>query len=281
MKGYLDDIALFLAVADAGGLGGAASATGVSTPTLSRRMAALERRLETRLFERGKRGYALTAAGRALLTEAEPLRAAAARLARWPEAETQPKVRITAGHWTTRFIAQNITQIWSPDAGWMPEFLASNARIDIARRQADIGVRNRPPDQPWLAGRRTYPVEYAAFARDASVTGYLVLTDGAPTTPTDRWVREHRADQIVTTASDSRLAADLALAGIGRVVLPTYAGATIKGLLPVDGIIEDLTHDEWIVAHHDARQDRPVRAALDALTALLTDSRLRPLSGGA
>ena len=57
----LDDLALFLAVADTGGLAAAARMTGVPLPTLSRRMAELERRTARRLFLRGKKGYALTA----------------------------------------------------------------------------------------------------------------------------------------------------------------------------------------------------------------------------
>ncbi len=45
----LDEVALFLAVADAGGLTGASRTTGASLPTLSRRMAELERALGARL----------------------------------------------------------------------------------------------------------------------------------------------------------------------------------------------------------------------------------------
>lgn len=59
----LDDLRLFLAVADAGGLAGAQKATGTPSPTLSRRMAKLERQMGLRLFERGARGYTLTKRG--------------------------------------------------------------------------------------------------------------------------------------------------------------------------------------------------------------------------
>ena len=43
---------LFLAVARAAGLAGAARQTGISAPTLGRQMTALERRINQRLFER-------------------------------------------------------------------------------------------------------------------------------------------------------------------------------------------------------------------------------------
>lgn len=271
----LDDVALFLAVADAGGLAGAVRATGASAPTISRRMAELERRVGRRLFERGPRGYALTADGRDLLVEAEDLRAAAARLGRWAEgARSALRVRITAGLWTSRLLARRIGAVWSRGDGWVPEFLASNANVDIARREADIGVRNRRPDQPWLAGRRSGFVEYAVYGTGPEVAGYVGLGAGLADTPSQRWLAAERGSEIVTTASDMRLALDLALAGVGRVVLPTFAGDGETGIVRLSPPIGEIGHEEWLVCHHDARHDPPVRAALEALARLLAGPRI-------
>lgn len=272
----LDDIALFLAVADAGGLAGAAEATGVSAPTLSRRLTGLEKSLGETLFQRGKRGYSLTARGRALLAEAEPLRGLAHRLKHFGGASARPRVRITAGHWTASFIALNIRRVWSPDSPWVPEFIADNAMLDIARRVADIGIRKGRPEQSWLAGRRIREVAYAEFAAGPEVTGYLSLGEGAPNTPSERWIAAHHADKIVTRASNGRLIAELARAGVGRAVLPWFAGQLEPKLIQVSPPIAELAHEEWLVAHHDGRHDPPVRAALDALAALLYDTALRP-----
>ncbi|WP_226621155.1 LysR family transcriptional regulator [Alloyangia pacifica] len=266
----LDDIALFLAVADAGTLAGAAKRSGASMPTLSRRMTELERQLGAPLFQRGARRYALTAEGRQLAEEMRGLREVTARLERWQQGGTGPvRVRITAGLWTSRFLARGLVGVWSPEAPWLPEFTASNADLDIARRAADIGVRNRRPDQPWLAGRRTRRLSYAAYGRDAQVQGYVTLPPGAATTPSERWLRATHSDEIVTHASDARLALDLALAGVARIVMPCFAGDAEPGLLRLSDPIEALSHDEWLVAHHEARHDPPVRAALDAVHALL------------
>ncbi|WP_425050218.1 LysR family transcriptional regulator [Psychromarinibacter sp. S121] len=276
MQRSLDDLALFLAIADAGGLAGAARATGQSAATLSRRMTALERDLNRRLFERGARGYTLTAAGRELLAEAEPLRDVAQRLTRWASADPTPRVRITTGHWTSRFLARHIRRVWSPGDAWVPEFLASNANVDLARREADIGVRNRRPEQNWLAARVTLPVHYAVYGVDPQVQEFLALPDGYPTTPSDRWVRRHHGDEIVTGASDTRLMLDLALSGMGRIVMPTFAGDAVEGLARLSPPIAEIAHDEWLVMHQDARHDPPVRAAIDALFTLLSDPALRP-----
>ncbi len=272
----LDDFALFLAVADSGGLVGAVETTGVSAPTLSRRLTALERALGESLFQRGARGYALTARGRALLAEAEPLRAISQRLQAFGAAQPRARVRITAGHWTSHFLAVNLARVWTPAAPWVPELLASNANLDIARRVADIGIRNRRPEQSWLAGRRTAEIVFAEYAAGPEVKGYLTVTEDAPVTPVERWLGSRHGSEIVSRASNGRVLLDLARAGLGRVVLPTFAGETAPGVVRVSSPIAELAHEEWLVAHHEARHDPPVRAALDALAGLLTDTALRP-----
>ncbi len=59
----LDDLDLFARIAQAGGLAVVARQSGVSVPTLSRRMRALELQIGVHLFERGSHGYRLTAQG--------------------------------------------------------------------------------------------------------------------------------------------------------------------------------------------------------------------------
>lgn len=266
----LDDYLLFIAVADGGGLVGAEKATGTPSPTLSRRMNALERALGKRLFERGARGYTLTSDGRALAAETEHLRAASQRLVNFNATPSHPLVRITAGHWTTQYIARHFGAVWSQDSPWVPELVASNAMVDIARREADIGIRNRRPEQAWLAGRLTGRITYAEFARDATVTGYVTLPENIANTPSQRWLRQQKPDEIVSTASDTRAEADLAVGGVGRVILPAFAGHAMPDLVQVSPEIDALTHEEWLVSHHDARHDPPIRAALEAIATLLS-----------
>jgi len=65
-----DDLRYFLALTEAGTLSGAAKACGVEHTTVARRVEALERALDTRLFDRFPKGWSLTAAGKALLPHA-------------------------------------------------------------------------------------------------------------------------------------------------------------------------------------------------------------------
>ncbi|SFC04288.1 LysR family transcriptional regulator [Tropicimonas isoalkanivorans] len=273
----LDDLSLFLRVADAGSLSAASQASGVSLPTLGRHMTRLEAHLGRRLFLRGAKGYALTAEGRALAEEALALRAAEERIHRWRDGGSRAvRVRITAGNWTSRFLARHIARFWSADAPWVPEFVASNRNVDIARREADIGIRNRRPEQDWMAGRRTLRIDYAEYGTDPAVAGYITLRRDGPTTPSERWLWRTRAEQVVMQASDARLAMDLATSGAGRVILPTFVGDAEPALRRLSPPIAEISHEEWLVSHHEARNDPPVRAALDALTRVLTDRDLRP-----
>lgn len=271
----LDDLTLFVDVAREGGLAGAARRTGGTVPTISRKMTALERQLGRKLFERGPRGYALTAEGRAVLEQLQDLKDIQARLTRSLGQPDAVRVRVTAGAWTASYLAQRLGQVWNKDDPWRLEFVESTRMLDIARRDADIGIRSRRPDQPWLAGRRTSKVEFAIYAVSDDVSGFIALSSDRPQTPSVRWLRAQHGVDIMTTASEEGTLIDLALAGVGRLVMPTFVAHGVPGLKQVGSVIPELSHDEWLVCHHEARHDPPIRAALEAIAALLT-SKSRP-----
>lgn len=269
-KPSLDDLMLFLRVAETGSLSAAAKGAGASVPTLGRHMTRLEAQLGRRLFLRGPAGYALTAEGRELADEALGLRHAAERIDRWQVRDFRAvRVRVTAGFWTSRCLARSIREVWNERAIWVPDFVAENKTVDIARREADIGIRNRRPEQDWLAGRRTRRIDFAEYGVSPEVRGYVTLPAESYLTPSARWVWETHGSEVVMVASDTRLAKELALAGVGRVVLPTFVGAVETGLVRLSEPIAAIGHDEWLVSHHEARHDPPVRAALDAIGDLL------------
>ncbi|WP_299731060.1 LysR family transcriptional regulator [uncultured Tateyamaria sp.] len=260
------DFGLFAAVARSGSLAGAARESGLSQATLSRRMTALEQRTGRRLFVHGSSGYTPTAEGRALLDRAKKMEAAARDIAHWSAAQSgPPRVRVSAGTWTSERLARTLTDYWSPDAPWMPEFVSCNRDLDIERREVDIGVRNRRPTHPWLAGRRTGTVEHAAYAVADSVTGWIGPSDDTATLPSEAWTVAHHGDDMVAVSNEPTIRLALARSGVGRVVLPTFAGDCVPDLIRVSDVIDALTSEEWLVCHQDTRHDPAIRAALDAL----------------
>ncbi|WP_299145198.1 LysR family transcriptional regulator [uncultured Tateyamaria sp.] len=270
------DLGLFAAVARNGSLAAAARETGLSQATLSRRMTALEQRMGRRLFVHGTAGYTATAEGRALLDRAKRMEAAARDIAHWTAAQAgPPRVRISAGTWTADYLARHLSDFWSASAPWTPEFVSCNKELDIERREVDIGVRNRRPTHPWLAGRRTGTVEHAAYATSADITGWIGPSDDTASLPSEAWTVTHHGADMVAMSNEPQVRMALACSGTGRVVLPTFAGDRVPELVRVSDVIDALTAEEWLVCHQDTRHDPPIRAALDALSSCL--SRPRPL----
>ncbi|UWQ94173.1 LysR family transcriptional regulator [Rhodobacteraceae bacterium M385] len=268
-----DDLALFSAVARHGSLTAAAAQTGTSAATLSRRMKALEAAMERPLFLHGRDGYALSSEGRELLQKTERMEAAAADIEVWRSAQPgKRRVRISAGTWTSEFLASGFNDIWQPSFDWVPEFLSGETFFDIARRQIDIGIRNRRPDQPWLAGRQTGTVAFAAYGLDAGITGWIGAGGDRAATPTARWLEANHSNDIVTRANDATLAVAMAKQGVGRVILPLFIGATLAPMVQLGPPIAELTHEQWLVCHHEGRHDPPVRHALTALAGFLTSA---------
>src|SRR6266704_4321261 len=66
-----DDFRFVKAIADSRSLAGAATSLGVNHSTVFRRLGQIERQLGSRLFERGRAGYALTPSGEEMVELAE------------------------------------------------------------------------------------------------------------------------------------------------------------------------------------------------------------------
>ena len=262
-----NDLAYFAAIARTGGLSRAAVELGVSPATLSRRMKLFEAELSRRLFVHGAAGYTLTADGQVLFERTRTMEDAARQIALWRDAGTgRVCVRISAGTWTAQDLAENLSEYWTASAPWLPEFMYCDLDLDIARREVDIGIRNRRPEQPWVARRQIGWVDYAVYAANADVQGWIGASWNAPITPSMRWVLDRYGDAVTAKANTPHLAATLARAGIGRIVLPTFVGGRMEGLTCLSEPIVDLRSEQWLVSHHEARNEAPIRAALDAIT---------------
>lgn len=256
----------FLAIAEHGGLSAAARATGQSAATLSRHIAALETQLGHRLVHRGARGYQLTADGRDLLPLARQMGSHANRITQWAGRDPAPPLfRLSAGPWTALWLAHHLPNA----ADWRIEITPAIGLSDIARRDMDIGIRNARPTQPWLAGQRVGRVLYAAFGAPDGADAWIALTGAAARLPSAQWTSRQSGASGPSTP-DPMIAAALAAAGHGRLVLPIFAGTLVPGLTQLGPEIDALTSDEWLVSHHDARKDPPLHAALRAIAQTLS-----------
>ncbi len=279
-----DDLRLFLAVARAGGLAGAAPITRASAPTLSRRMTSLERALGTALFVRHRAGYDLTKPGKELLELAEALERGALGVERWRTAsDPHPAVRIAAGAWTSTFIARHIPDLVEPDEGLAVEILTGVSRADLLRREANLGLRNRRPETPGLAGRRLVRVEFAIYgeralvrrrpeasdARRFAACHWIAFSPPGPKVPSAAWLDRQLHRETRLKCSTTQAVLEAALAGVGLCVLPCFIGDAEPKLARATGIIAELGHEQWLVTHDDDRHEKRIRTVSRRLANLI------------
>jgi DNA-binding transcriptional LysR family regulator len=159
-----DAYQIFLAVARHGGLTGASVQTGLSPATIGRRILQLEEMAGLALFSRSQAGYALTVDGQALYEQVLGMEAASRKLESWREGTGGTvTVRVMAGTWGGRLIAENITAIVNPRENIRIDLRTGERRAQLAHRENDIGIRAVAPDEPNLAGRLLSDVAYAAY----------------------------------------------------------------------------------------------------------------------
>lgn len=268
-----EDLRLFYYVARHGSLAGAAARTGVSSPTLGRRMRDLERTTGRQLFVRRQTGYELAADGRVLLDRVMGMQAAARTIDDWRDEVTSlPLVVLAAGTWTSRFIADNLASVWTPADGFRMCFKTAEAWVDLNHREADIGLRNQRPVSGNVAARRACDVAFAPYcargfdqARDGN---WVALGEDVAVGPSARWTLEQPNLWITAWANTPTMLHDLIRGGAGRGVLPCFVGDAEPGLVRAGPVIETLTHTVWIVMHDDERARPEVRTVIDRLAEL-------------
>jgi DNA-binding transcriptional LysR family regulator len=271
-----EDLRLFLDVARLGGLSAATGTTKLSAATLGRRVAALERQIGEPLFHRAHSGYTLTRAGEELLKRAEEVEAAMRSLIRWRDGEIGDRVvRISAGTWTTDFLAKHIGELWDVSDPFRIEFVTAYEKIDIGRRNADIGVRSERPTEANLAGRMVGKVAHALYSGRQLINGvraglFVGLGGDGANIQSSRWLMARHGDRIVTRGNDAHSVRELVAAGAGLTVLPCFAGDSDPRLVRIEGRpIDELETEQWLVSHQDERHGREVRTVLDRVGKLL------------
>jgi DNA-binding transcriptional LysR family regulator len=273
-----NDLKVFLAIAEAGSLAGAAAKLEHNHSTVFRRLNALEQALATRLFDRLPTGYALTPVGERTLELAREAAHAIEAIDRelaGRDLAPSGTVRLT----TTADIARTLVPpalavLRAAHPEILVEISIGDTDYDLNRREADIALRatTKPPEH--LIGQKLadlcWWVSGAAGGKQPHPTTPEQMY-GVPLIGADRslirlaamqWLEANYKSQIVARANDLSTMAALACAGIGLAVLPSDQRETgLQRLFEVPGVKGEL----WLLTHPDLRRVRRIRAVWEAL----------------
>src|SRR6185503_1649636 len=170
-----DELRTVLAVARAGSLAGAARELSVRHSTVFRRIEAAEKRLGSRLFERGRNGWSANARGEAVAGAAAEMEVAALgaeRAIHGADDRLEGVIRIATSELLAGYLLPPLfARFLAEQTGVEIEVDVSNRSVDLTRREADLALRAtlQPPEA--LVGRQVGLMRYAAFAPRSLLAG--------------------------------------------------------------------------------------------------------------
>lgn len=274
----------FLATAESGSLSAAARSLGLTQPTLSRQVAALEDSLGIALFDRVGKSLSITPTGVELLDHFRAMGEAAASVALSASGQSQAiegQVSITASDaLSAYFLPPILMRMREIAPGIEVEVLASNEMRDLRRREADIAIRHARPDQPDLIAK----LVRMSSAHFYAATSYLDQ-HGRPQTaadlldatfigfaPVDRLIAGLNSCGLALTRGQFKVVTDngvvageLIRRGFGIGVMPKEFAGFLPDVEPILPDLVSLPLPFWLVTHRELLTSRRIRLVYDLL----------------
>lgn len=287
MNASWDDLRIFLSLAREGTLTTAAKALGVSHPTVSRRVQALEKQIGARLFDRLPDRFVPTAAGAELLADTEAMEKAALSINRRSAGLSDTVsgvVRLSAGEAMAVLVARHLPWLRARLRHIEFEVIASHTLANLSRREADLLIREQVPELTGIVTRKLCRVAYAVYAaRSLEVTSTAMATladftwvgfdDDHSYMPGQHWLHGQLGRRPEIRVNNWLVLHDAVRVGAGLAVMPCYLADRDSTLRRVGGVLPEITSEQWLLVHRDLRALPRVRAVMDALVELFQRHR--------
>ena len=273
-----NDIAVVLALARHGSMSAAARGLGVDVSTVSRRLAAAEAALRTRLFIRDHRGYRPTDAGAVFVAHAERVQGAVRALETETRAEAEDiagPVSITAADALfDQWLVERLPELARAHPRLQIRLVADDHNLSFTRREADLALRLAQPTQDAaLLMRKLGAIGFSVYcgahckpvprSRWGSQP-WVAYGEELAGVPEMRWLARLRpAPQRRLQASSATTLIRACQAGLGLALLPGFCGER-SGLRRLSARPE-LHRDLWLLSHRDAARIRRFRVVGDWL----------------
>ncbi len=278
----------FLATAEEGSLSAAARTLGLTQPTLSRQVAALEDELQIMLFERIGRSLSLTTAGMELLEHTRAMGEAARRVALAASGQAQSiegQVRITASDiYSAHLLPPVLRQLRQQAPKLQIDVVAANDIRDLMRREADIAIRHVRPEQPDLIARLVAEATahlYAATdyldrrgrpAKRADLAGHDFISFG----DVDEMLGHYLPMGLPLGHENFRLGSQSGVVaweytrqGFGITAMSDEVAEATPGIERVLPDMEPVRFPVWLTTHRELHTSRRIRLVFDVLADFL------------
>ncbi|RQO80254.1 LysR family transcriptional regulator [Acidovorax sp. FJL06] len=274
----------FLETAETGSLSAAARKLGLTQPTLSRQVAAIEQRMGVTLFERVGKAMVLTPTGLDLLEHARAMGAAADALGLAATGRSEAVggvVSVSASDAVAAYLLPAIVQrLHVQEPGIAVEVISSNALSDLLRREADIAVRHVQPEQPDLIARLVREATAHFYASEGWVQAH-----GHPRSAQDAiravfvgsdrsgrylaYLRQHglhlSEDNFSCYADHTVAHWALVCQGMGIGAMMDEIARNTPGIVRVLDDLPPVRFPIWLVSHRELRTSRRIRVVFEAL----------------
>ncbi len=270
-------------IAEQGSLSKAASELGVSQPTLSRQLLAMESELGQTLFDRSTQGLKLTSFGQGMLEECQHMQESALRLQRLADGQSHVlsgRIRLSANELIALYYLPNI----------LPDFLetypqlgveveVSNRASNLDKRDADVAIRMFPPTQLDLITRHLFDLPLNFYASQEYLAKHGVPKTGEELFQhrllgydRDKQFEEGgrkigwdiRNEDFMFRTDFMPLHLEMAKRGGGIVGTHIALGERYH-LIPVDVGIDLPSLPIFLVCHRDVQHNKRIRVMMDFL----------------
>lgn len=279
----------FLVTAEEGSLSAAARALGMTQPTLSRQVDALEDELSLILFERAGRGLILTPGGLELLEHVRGMGEAASHVSRAASGQSQSiegSICIAASEAYSALVLPPIIQKLRQDyPGISVEIVASNASSDLLRREADIAIRHVASSQSDVITKKIRDDEgyfYAAHSylaklgnpqsfADLKDADFLAFANNEPMMNVFNAMGLHLAKRNFPIICDNHLVQwQLVKQGVGIGGITSDIGDAEPLVCRILPDMPPIVIPMWLATHRELHTSKRVRTVFDFLVAELS-----------
>ncbi|WNG20994.1 LysR family transcriptional regulator [Cystobacter fuscus] len=273
-----DDLRVLLALHRHRSFLAAGRALGVSTSTAARRIEALEKALGRSLVHRSSAGTSVEPDALELVSLAEQLELGLQAVKRDEgDAAVTGTVRLSMSDGFVRAVTRMLAALRRTHPALHFELISEARMADLARREADIGVRVARSTSPVLIQREVGRIRLGLYAAPSYVErrlrdGRLKREDmarhdflGIDKTP--QWLAAQGAKRFVFTSNSNFAVQEAVEQGQGIALMSAPQVAGLAPLVRLETDLEFPSIPVYLAFHRELRNVKRVRLVLDALEA--------------